>query len=214
MSPSQNIPNILEAEKFLESICRKRSIAIVGSGPLIHNAGKEIDDHDIVFRINHFDLKSRPIDTGQRISCWVHNGHLGTTTLKINSIPHIVTKHYGGPLLAEFNIMYTHHELDRMYFFQKTTIETLNNQVNTKSLTTGGRILLFLLNMTSQVSKISVFGFTFYDKSKSIYEFHNPTFTSKRKKIENAFKWHNPSIEKRYFLNFKCPKLNLRLVDI
>lgn len=198
----------LDAEDFVVRTCTGKEVAVVGSGPLLPNVGEEIDSHSIVIRINNFDLRSNTQNTGSRISLWVHNGHLGCTLPIISTVPHIVTKAYGGHLKPYFDEMYIHHGEPEMYFFNKEKVRELNTIVEPKKLTTGGRILAFLLQQGSVIPKISIYGFSFYDNRFPPYE------DSSRSEFpsESLAKWHNPDLEREFFLCQDFSNLHVRLV--
>jgi len=52
-----------------------RRVALVGNGPqeIGKNVGAEIDAHDVVIRINNYDLSGRERDYGRRTDVWVKN---------------------------------------------------------------------------------------------------------------------------------------------
>ncbi len=197
-----------EGESFILQLCRGRRVAVVASGPILADIGKEIDAHDVVIRINIFDLTFRPENAGRRLTCWVHNGHLGKKMRQVYDAPHLVPKWYGGKLKADFDEMDAYHRPNRMYFFRKETIAALDAIVAPKALTTGGRILAFLLRPECEAEVISMYGYSFYDDSFQPYEIEpNRGFPWEELKT-----WHDPIKERQYFLEGDFPNLRRRLI--
>jgi hypothetical protein len=104
--------------------------------------------------------------------------------------------------------MYDYHGVDRMYFFQAETVARLDRLIGEdKALTTGGRILAFLLTDALGVSEVDAYGFSFYDPAKPLFEFANPR-QFERSRLE---RWHDPAAEKVFFVNHVSATFRLHM---
>jgi len=75
---SASVWNSLQAVHSQNPLCRMasgKSVALVGNGPqeIGKNSGAEIDAHDVVIRINNYDIVGRESDYGRRTDVWVKN---------------------------------------------------------------------------------------------------------------------------------------------
>ncbi len=71
------------AEKFFENFLSGKSVAVVGNSPNVigRGCGTEIDSHDIVMRMNMFNLPDEyATDTGKKINVYVSNANARVIT--------------------------------------------------------------------------------------------------------------------------------------
>lgn len=60
-------------KKVFENLIKDKTVAIVGNGPseLGKNCGKEIDSHDVVIRINNYQISGYEKDYGSKTDIWI-----------------------------------------------------------------------------------------------------------------------------------------------
>lgn len=160
----------------LLSVCKGKSVAIVGNGPSIldNKNGSFIDSHDIVVRFNNFSTIGYEEYTGKRTDIWVSSfwereviAHpcLDSFSLVICPFP----AYNGKPSFSQIN-----RELAESCGSSYIPREIYNGVESIVSSASSGCVFLFwLYKLFGKIPKESLFGFSFFDPTKSHHYFED-----------------------------------------
>lgn len=187
------------AEHTFEKLLTGKSIAVVGNGPSEtgKNRGEEIDSHDIVIRMNNYQIDGFENDYGSKTSVWVRNAHRSLIDKDmIEDVDYV---------LWESDYWHIHIQLNHLDLMYRDVLIAedkigymygLRNEICSNSSvlnpTTGMQLVYFLEKNRNMFAKIDYYGFSFMDPtSNSSYGhyYNEPTSASTD---------HQPHIEIAY----------------
>ena len=170
----------------LKQLINNKSVAVIGNASSIigSNHGKAIDKHDIVIRINKgVPIDSLCCDMGKRTDIWVYGG--GDETYSI----------YNDKIKDAFNAKYVYGINECGKYLVSDTIgldhfvavNMLENIMGSKPST--GCIVLNLLIMLNNFSKLDIYGFDWFKSGDWSGNFEYPNRKSKTEDFINEEKY-------------------------
>ncbi len=167
----------------LKKILENKKIALVGNSPKLLKKKNNIDDFDVVIRINLLPLKKHKKYVGER--CDIMMMSSGTTKL--------IDENYIKVYFSDKNSYIAKYGKGEIYTFPLKYHKYLTKKINARP--TSGLMSIYLLTKLIKYPKITLFGFDHTHTSWHANEFGTNISSSR----------HNLISEKKLFLDF-CKK--------
>lgn len=164
---------------FEEKILNAKSVAIVGNAPNVlgQNKGKEIDDHDIVIRINNFQLKQYKADVGTKTDIWFKDmGTLyGNNTVSYDTdILNVISYNYWNTAF-QIHLFNPDSIANRPLYFTPTNVYETITPIIAPAIpfpTTGYIAILWTYSLLKSFRNVDIYGFSFLDENVTTYNYY------------------------------------------
>jgi len=186
-------------ENTLEKMLAGKTIAVVGNGPseIGKKRGEDIDSHDIVIRMNNFQIDGFEEDYGSKTSIWVRNSTKATLDRdNIEEIDYLLWEpdYWHVHILHNFlDFMYRDIRIagDKVGYFYGLRKEICSSS-SVLNPTTGLQMVYYLEKHKNSLKKLDYYGFSFTGISSDCsykHYFNEPS---------NAQVDHQPAVEIKY----------------
>ena len=208
-----NLSNKVPFDDFIE-YCKGKTIAIVGPSESIKNNEDEIENHDIVVRLNDWHLLDEPKIFGRRtdVHCynfWSPYPKLGGD--KLNKIEWIMNSHpfEGKDIFVQNKRNYANNLKE--YPSNKHTMfpDDYRKKIKSKTFPTSGAFVIFcFIDMLHQIEKLSVYGI-----SLNLSKYHSMLYTKGKRLPNNDIIDHHDFRNDRKFIKETITNLPIELRD-
>lgn len=164
---------------FEEKIVNAKRIAIIGNAPneINKNKGKEIDSHDLVIRLNNFQIKGFEQDYGSKVDVWSRN--LGTLFYTKNKVQ-LENKPLNVIIYNYWNTSFQIHGFNPasianypLFFSTVDDYKKINSLTTAiPTPTTGYFIILWVYSLLKNFNNVDLYGFSFLNNKLTDYSYY------------------------------------------